>query len=157
MESARFAPCGLFLFLENAMLVVDAEELEDAVLMVSDAGTTDEAWVSLDTGAVHIRSELVNEALAPLPADIDTSDRYVPVPAVSALALGLEVVFDFVGAAMPDDEARVRQLFKRAGGYRVFGELVAERGLTDRWHDFREAQTHAALAGWCEENGLQLG
>ena len=139
------------------MPVVDAEELEDAVLMVSDPGTTDEAWVSLDSGTVHVRSDLVDEALAPVPADIDSADRYVPVPRMSALARGLEVVFDFVGAAMPDDEARVRQLFKRAGGYRVFGELVAERGLTDRWHDFREAQTRAALAGWCEENGLTLG
>jgi hypothetical protein len=138
------------------MPVVNAEELEDAVLMVSDPGTEDKAWVSLDTGAVHVRSELVDEALAPLPADIDTSERYVPVPRVGTLALGLEVVFDFVGAAMPEDEARVSKMFKKAGGYRVFGELVAERGLADRWHDFREAQTRAALAGWCEENGLQL-
>ena len=139
------------------MPVVDAGELEDAVLMVSDPGTTDEAWVSLDTGAVHVRSDLVDEALVPLPEDIDTSNRYVPVPRISTLALGLEVVFDFVGAAMPDDEERVRRMFKKAGGYRVFGELVAERGLTDRWHDFREAQTHAALAGWCAEQGLELG
>ena len=139
------------------MPVVNAEELEDAVLMVSDPGTSDEAWVSLDTGAVHIRSELVDVELAPLPEDIATSDRYVPVPRVSTLSLGLEVVFDFVGAAMPEDEARVSKMFKKAGGYRVFGELVAERGLTDRWHDFREAQTRAALAGWCAEQGLELG
>ena len=139
------------------MPFVDAEELEDAVLMVSDAGTGDEAWVSLDTGAVHVRSDLVDPELAPLPDDIDTSDRYVPVPRVSTLELGLEVVFDFVGAAMPEDEARVRQMFKKAGGYRVFGELVDERGLSERWYDFREAQTRAALAAWCEENGLTLG
>jgi hypothetical protein len=156
MKSARFAPCGLFIW-EKMMPEVDANDLEDAVLMVSEAGTSAEAWVSLDTGEVHVRSELVDEAQAPLPADIDSSARYVPVPSMSTLDLGLELVFDFADATMPDDADRVRQMFKRSGVYRHFSELIEERGLTDRWHDFREAQTRAALAGWCEENGLQLG
>jgi hypothetical protein len=139
------------------MATVNAEDLEDAVLMVSEAGTGTEAWVSLDTGEVHVRSELVDQELAPLPADIDSSERYVPVPDMRTLELGLELVFDFADAAMPDDAGRVRQMFRHAGAYRHFSELVGERGLTDRWHDFREAQTRAALAGWCEENGLALG
>jgi hypothetical protein len=125
--------------------------------MVSEAGTEAEAWVSLDTGQVHVRSELVPEDLAPLPEDIDTSDRYVPVPHVRTLDLGIQLVFDFTDAAMPDDVKYVHQMFKRSGAYGRFRELVAERDLTDRWHDFREAQTRAVLAGWCEENGLQLG
>ena len=136
---------------------VDANDLEDAVLMVSEAVTGAEAWVSLDTGEVHVRSELVAGALAPLPEDIDSSERYLAVPSMSELDLGLELVFDFADAAMPDDLDRVRQMFTRSGAYRHFSDLLAERGLTDRWHDFREAQTRAALAGWCEENGLQLG
>ena len=135
---------------------VDANDLEDAVLMVSEAGTDAEAWVSLDTGQVHVRSELVDEELAPLPEDIDSSERYVPVPRMSTLNLGLELVFDFTGAAMPDDLDRVRRMFRKPGAYRDFSELLEERGLTDRWHDFREAQTRAMLAGWCEEHGLQL-
>jgi hypothetical protein len=139
------------------MPVVNAEDLEDAVLMVSEAGTEAEAWVSLDTGEVHVRSDLVDEELAPVPADIDTSERYVAVPDVRTLDLGIQLVFDFAASAMPDDAARVHQMFKRSGAYGRFSELVAERGLTDRWHDFREAQTRAALAGWCEENGLALG
>jgi hypothetical protein len=139
------------------MVTVDAGELEDAVLIVSESGTLDEAWVSLDTGRVHIRSEMVDEELASLPEDIDTSDRYVPVPHMRTLDLGLELVFDFADAAMLEDADRVRQMFKRSDAYRHFSELVAERGLTDRWHDFREAQTRAVLAGWCEENGLVLG
>lgn len=138
------------------MPTVDANDLEDAVLIVSEPGTLDRAWVSLDTGQVHIRSEIVDEELAPLPDDIDTSQRYVPVPHMSALDLGLELVFDFADAAMPDDADRVRQMFKRSDAYRHFSELVEERGLTERWHDFREAQTLAVLAGWCAEHGLQL-
>ena len=139
------------------MPVVNAEDLEDAVLIVSEAGTPDEAWVSLDTGLVHIRSEMMDAELAPLPDDIDSSARYVPVPHMRELDLGLELVFDFADAAMPDDADAVRQMFKRPDAYRHFSELVEERGLTDRWHDFREAQTRAVLSGWCEENGLQLG
>ena len=139
------------------MAEVDANDLEDAVLMVSEAGTDAQAWVSLDTGQVHVRSALVDEELAPLPKDIDSSGRYVPVPSMGTLNLGLELVFDFAGAAMPDELDRVRQMFRQAGGYRDFSELLEERGLTDRWHDFREAQTRAVLAGWCEEHGLQLG
>ena len=139
------------------MPTVDANDLEDAVLIVSESGTDDQAWVSLDTGQVLIRSEMVDEELAPLPDDIDTSPRYVPVPHMRTLDLGLELVFDFADAAMPDDADQVRQMFKRSEAYRHFSELVDERGLTDRWHDFREAQTRAVLAGWCEENGLQLG
>jgi hypothetical protein len=145
-----------FLFLGDGMNTVDAGELEDAVLIVSEPGSSDEAWVSLDTGQVHIRSEMVDEELAPLPEDITTSGRYVPVPHMRTLDLGLELVFDFADAAMPEDADRVRQMFERADAYRHFSELVEERGLTDRWHDFREAQTRAVLAGWCEENGLAL-
>jgi hypothetical protein len=139
------------------MAHVNAEDLEDAVLIVSEPGSSDEAWVSLDTGQVHIRSELVDEELAPLPEDIDSSERYIPVPDMRTLDLGAELVFDFADAAMPEDADRVHQMFKRSDAYRHFSELVAERGLTDRWHDFREAQTRAVLAAWCEENGLELG
>lgn len=138
------------------MPTVDANDLEDAVLIVSEPGTPDRAWVSLDTGQVHIRSEVVDEELAPLPDDVDASPRYVPVPDMGTLDLGLELVFDFADAALPDEADRVRQMFKRSEAYRHFSELVEERGLTGRWHDFREAQTRAVLAGWCAEHGLQL-
>lgn len=135
---------------------VNAEDLEDAVLMVSEAGAGDAAWVSLDTGAVHVRSQLVDPALAPLPEDIDTSTRYVAVPSISTLDLGLQLVFDFAAAAMPDAADRVHQMFKRADAYQEFSALLEQRGLGNRWHDFREAQTRAVLAGWCAEHGLQL-
>jgi hypothetical protein len=138
------------------MPTVNAEDLEDAVLMVSEAGVEAKAWVSLDTGEVHVRSALMDEALAPVPQDIDSSERYVPVPSMSKLGLGLQLVFDFADAALPDAADRVRQMFTHAGAYREFSRLVEERGLRDRWHDFREAQTRAVLAGWCTENGLQL-
>jgi len=50
----------------------------------------------------------------------------------------------------------VREMFKRAGGYREFSELVEQNGLSGHWHVFREAQTRAVLGAWCEQHGLQL-
>jgi hypothetical protein len=138
------------------MPTVNAEDLEDAVLMVSEAEVEAKAWVSRGTGEVHVRSALVDETLAPVPQDIDSSAHYVPVPSMSKLGLGLQLVFDFADAALPDAADRVRRMFTHAGAYREFSWLVEERGLTDRWHDFREAQTRAVLAGWCAEHGLQL-
>jgi hypothetical protein len=139
------------------MVNINAEDLEDAVLMVSEPGTEAKAWVSRATGEVHVGPELADEEAAPLPGDIDDASRYVPVPHISTLDLGLELVFDFANSALPDDAARVQEMFRRADGYRHFSELVEERDLTDRWHDFREAQTRAVLASWCEDNGLELG
>ena len=81
------------------MTTVNAEDLEDAVLMVSEAGTDAQAWVSLDTGEVYIRSDLVG-APVPLPEDIDSSERYLPVPSMNTLDLGLQLVFDFADAAV---------------------------------------------------------
>lgn len=139
------------------MATVNAEDLEDAVLMVSEPGTRAKAWMSLDTGEVHVRPELMDGEAPPVPEDADSSERYAAVPHMRTLNLGLELVFDFADAAMPRDADSVRRMFKRAGAYGKFSELVEERGLTERWHDFREAQTRAVLAAWCEEHGLALG
>jgi hypothetical protein len=68
--------------------------------------------VSLDTGAVHVRSDLVDEALAPLPEDIDTSNRYVHCPGSARSRSGWRW-YSISSEAMPDDEERVRRMFKR--------------------------------------------
>ncbi|MGH8853572.1 MAG: hypothetical protein ACREWI_04735 [Telluria sp.] len=139
------------------MVTVDFNELEDAVLIMSRSDDFAEAWVSLDTGAVHVRfSDISLNDAEPLPDDIDVSDRFIAVPDSHSLDLGQAVVFGFVEAEMPDEYERVRQMFRRQGAYRHFGNLVDDRGLRDRWHAFRQGRTVAALREWCEENGLQL-
>jgi len=159
-ESPQGSRLAGFFFWEKIVgahvVAVNVDDLEDAVLMVSDTDTTAEAWVCPDTGAVHVRSELMDEEFAPLPDDIDSSDRYIPVPHMRHLALGLELVFDFADAALPDDAERVRGMFKRAGAYAEFSALLDEHRLRERWHAFREAQTRAVLGAWCEAHGLQL-
>jgi hypothetical protein len=139
------------------MATVDANELEDAVIMVTGPGDAVEAWVCLDTGAVYLRGDSIPPEAGPLPDDIDTSDRYVSVPDSRSLDLGQALVFGFAEAEMPEEYERVRQMFRRTGAYRHFGNLVDDRGLRERWHAFRQERTLAALRDWCEASGLQLG
>jgi hypothetical protein len=137
------------------MASVNLNELEDAMILV-DGPSFVEAWVSLDTGKVHLRGEAIDPEWGPLPGDIDTSDRYAAVPGARDLDLGHAMVFGFTEAEMPEEEDRVRQMFRRQGAYRQFGRLLDERGLRERWHAFRHERTVSALREWCEEKGLQL-
>ena len=138
------------------MTTVDVNELEDAVLMVSDPSHGAQAWVSLDTGTVYRRAEGFELEAEPLPEDIATSDRFAEVPGSCSLDLGQVLVFDFVEAEMPDEYDHVRRMFQRQAAYRHFNKLVDDRDLRDRWHAFRNERTVAALRAWCEEHGWQL-
>ena len=138
------------------MATVDLDELENAVLLVSGNGAV-EAWVCRDTGSVHLRGSDIPEEAGPLPADIDTSGRFVSVPDARSLDLGQALVFGFAEAELPDEYDRVRQMFRRPGAYGNFSRLLDGRGLRERWHAFRDQRTVAALRAWCEENGLRPG
>ena len=135
------------------MATVNAFDLENAMILADDPGS--EAWVSLETGHVHIRSDLVGE-LEALPDNIGEEGHYIPVPGQRALELGRALVIDFVQHHMPSDEDEVRQIFRRVGAYARFSALVDKRGLRDRWHAFREQRTLDAMRAWCEDNGLTL-
>jgi hypothetical protein len=136
------------------MTSVNADELENAMILVDDPGSG-EAWVCPATGKVYVRSDVVGE-LEPLPDDIDEEGRYIPVPGQRSLDLGQALVLNFVRQHSPADEDEVRQLFRRAGAYGRFSALLDKRGLRDRWHAFREEQTLEAMRAWCEGHGLAL-
>lgn len=135
------------------MATVNAFDLDNAMILADDPGS--EAWVSLETGHVHIRSDLVGE-LEALPDDIGEEGHYIPVPGQHTLELGRALVIDFVQRHMPSDEDEVRRIFRRAGAYARFSALVDKRGLRDRWHAFREQRTLDAMRAWCEQHGLNL-
>lgn len=135
------------------MATVNAFDLDNAMILADDPRS--EAWVSLETGHVHIRSDLVGE-LEALPADIGAEGHYIPVPGQHTLELGRALVIDFVQRHMPSDEDEVRRIFRRAGAYARFSALVDKRGLRDRWHAFREQRTLDAMRAWCEQHGLNL-
>lgn len=138
------------------MVNVDAFELETAMMLVDNQHVTAEAWVCRDTGKVYLRSDEIGQETEALPDDIDTSDRYLAVPGSRDLDLGHALAFAFTEAYMGKDDDRVRTMFRRKGAYGQFANLVAERGLREQWHRFRDEQIRAALRAWCEENGMQL-
>lgn len=136
------------------MANVDANELENAMILMDSAGSG-EAWVCRETGKVIMRSDLIDEEEV-VPDDVDDDDKYVTVPGLKSLDLGHALVFDFVLEHAPDAESEVRQMFRRSGAYRRFSNFLDDRDLTDRWHGFRDQRTLAAMREWCEENGLLL-
>jgi hypothetical protein len=138
------------------MPAVDLEELANAATVVEDGEGATHALVSRETGIVHILNDDYMDEEAPVPADANGEDEYVPVPAAAALGLGDALVFRFAAGHLPGDEGTVRELF-RDNDNDGFARLLEERGATGAWQDFRTQQTRSVLGRWCEEHGLQLG
>lgn len=137
------------------MAKVDANELETAMTLMDDP-SDNEAWVCRASGKIFIRSDVVGDD-EDIPDDVEDEDKYVSVPGMKSLDLGQALVFDFVDEHLPEDEAEVRQFFRRSGAYARFSHLVEDRGLRDRWHAFRDERIRSAMRAWCEDNGLTLG
>ncbi|HEX8784564.1 MAG TPA: hypothetical protein VF793_00175 [Telluria sp.] len=135
---------------------VNLDELETAAMMVDgDVGNV-EAWVSRETGMIHVLNDDYMDEEAPVPADIgDNDERYVAVPGIRELDLGRDLVFRFTRGQLPGDVENVRDMFGSKGAYARFSRLLETRGATDAWHRFRDEETRKALRAWCEENGLQ--
>jgi len=91
-----------------------------------------------------------------LPEDLETSDRYVPVPDRIELNLGKALVFEFVRERMPDEEARVSDFFSRSGAYRRFKDLLDRLDLLDAWFEYEEQAKRDALTQWCKELGIEV-
>jgi hypothetical protein len=53
------------------MATVDLGELEYAMIMMDDMTGGTEAWVSRETGIVHVRNDEYMDDETPLPADVE--------------------------------------------------------------------------------------
>ena len=80
----------------------------------------------------------------------------IEIPHKNDLDLGQSLVFDFVGANLPDDYHGVRDIFRRRGAYARFKELLAEKDLLEAWYQFEHEREQEALRSWCEENEIPL-
>jgi hypothetical protein len=136
------------------MASVNLDELAHAATIVDDGDGSAKALVERDTGMIHLLNDEYMDEEAPLPADSDAGDRYVSVPAASALGLGDELVFRFAAGQLAGDQATVRELF-RDGDDEGFKRLLEERGAWESWQHFRDEQTRTTLLRWCEQHGLQ--
>lgn len=138
------------------MTAVKWTELIDAFEWASFGGAFDNAaFVHLDTGAVFCTSES-QELDEEVPDDLETSDRYLPVPAKADLDLGRRLVLSFADEQLPEDYERVVGYFRRAGAYSRFKELLMDRGKLEAWYAFEKEATERALRAWCVDNQIEL-
>jgi hypothetical protein len=119
------------------------------------AGIETATYICLDTGRIYYKSDWENPD-DPLPNDLETSDRYVDVPGPHTFRLGRRLAMSFIEEASPDDYRKVADIFQRRGAFARFKDLLVERGLLARWHDYEDHAQEAALRVWCADNGITL-
>ena len=139
-----------------SVVAIPYDEIASAFEFVSSAAPAEHnAYISLDTGQIHWVSELLSVD-EEIPADLDTSDRYICVPHKNDLDLGRKLVLRFVEREMPEAHDQVRAIFQRKGAYSRFKDLLESKRQLEKWYRF-EAEAHdKALREWCAENGIQI-
>jgi catechol 2,3-dioxygenase-like lactoylglutathione lyase family enzyme len=147
---------GAWRSVDDAQPVVDYGALEQALHWTSTYDDDQRALVSRTSGEVFLAG--IYGAEGDLPADVVDPAQYVAVPHRHDLDLGRPLVSRFCTEQLPAPlAAQVEGLFRRAGAYGRFKELLQRHGRLDAWFDFEAEATERALRGWCETVGLVLG
>lgn len=130
-------------------------DIQDAVFFVSSAGYGMHSTIlRKDTGQMYYRSE-IGDLDEISDEDLDW-DMCIEIPHKNDLGLGQELVFEFVEKHLPDEYHRVRQIFRKRGGYSRFKSLLGSKGLLQSWFDFENQREEQALRQWCHENEIEL-
>lgn len=138
------------------MVTVKRFDLENAFEFVSSGlQSENNAYVCLDSGKIFFVSpwEVEDEDI---PHDIDDATKYAAVPHKNDLDLGRNLVFSFIGQELADDADDVRDFFRKRGAYARFKDLLARRGMVEKWYAFEQIATEKALREWCEENDIGM-
>lgn len=97
------------------MMVKLAELLDAFEILNAGNPFDDQAYVSLETGAICIVSKTIG--IREGPEDIAQSDKYLAVPSRIDLELGRKLVLSFVDQETPDQGEVVYDMFRRKGAY----------------------------------------
>jgi hypothetical protein len=139
------------------MVAVRHDDLSTAFDFVTYATPAEHnAYVSLDTGKVYWTSDASDAFDKEIPADLETSGRYLAIPHKNELDLGRGLALRFVAQELPGAYDKVDGFFRRQGAYARFKDLLEREGVLDRWHSFEADSVERALRQWCAENGLEL-
>ena len=139
------------------MVSVNYEDLSMAFDFVS-FGTPMEhhAYLSLDTGRIYWVPEVDAIDEEELPADLETSDRYIEIPHKNDLGLGRQLALRFVEEHLPHRYDAAESFFRHRGAYARFKDLVAADGFLEKWYAFENEATERALQQWCQLNEIRL-
>ena len=113
------------------------------------------AYISIDTGQIYWTSEL-NPTEEEVPADLETSDRYIAIPHKNDLDLGRNLALRFVAQELPERYGRAEAFFRSKGAYARFKQLLESEGVIEKWYQFEAESVEKALRAWCAENGIQF-
>ena len=114
-----------------------------------------EAVLCRKTGKFLWNTDL-DEDIEAWPDDADDKEKYLSIPHKKELDLGTPLVFEFARQFLPDEFNEIRRIFDRRGAYARFKDLLLRKKALDRWHDFENKATEAALREWCEINGITI-
>jgi len=114
-----------------------------------------EAYFCVSTGVIHYHSEY-GDVEEPLPADIEDSEEYIPIPHKNDLGLGKPLALQFATEFLPADAASVRDIFMRSGANARFKNLLEDRGMLQRWYEYEAKYQQESLREWCDDNGIQI-
>jgi hypothetical protein len=143
--------------MDPKLLTIKYDDLSAAFDFVSFAAPFEHnAFVSLDTGAIYWVTETGAVDDQGLPDDLETSDRYIPIPHKNDLDLGKRLALRFAEERLTHRYANVEACFRYRGAYGRFKELLEEEGSLEEWYAFEAESTERALREWCAANGIEL-
>ena len=139
------------------MATIKYDDLSAAFDFVSFAAPMEHhAYLSLDTGVIYWLSEGSPLEEEDVPADLETSDRYIAIPHKNDLDLGSNLALRFAEEQLPHRYASVEAFFRHRRAYARFKELLTAEGCLDKWYAFEAESTEKALRSWCAENEIQV-
>jgi len=137
------------------MLAVKLEEILFAFEFVGAAPQGENnAYICLDTGQIFWTSEF-NPLEEKVPDDLETSDRYLPLPHKVDLDLGKRIALRFAASELPDCYDRIAEFFRHKKAYARFKDLLESEGALERWYKYEAQATERVLRDWCAENDIQ--
>ena len=135
---------------------INLDELRNAFEFVSSGPSSQNfAYMCMDTGIIYWKSNVM-DLEEEIPADLETSDRYIAVPHKNDLQLGQNLALSFIDQEIPHEYNFVASLFRKRGAYRRFKELLQAEGLLEKWFAFEVDASDLALQDWCKENNIEL-
>jgi len=135
---------------------INFNELRNAFEFVSFGPSSQHsAYICMDTGVIYWVSTVI-DLEEKTPDDLETSDRYIPVPHKNDLKLGQSLALSFISEEIPHDYNFAASLFRKRGAYRRFKELLQSEGKLEKWHAFEANASDIALLDWCKDNNIDL-
>jgi hypothetical protein len=135
---------------------INLDELRNAFEFVSSGPSSEHsAYICIDTGIIYWTSNVI-DLEEEIPEDVETSDRYIPVPHKNDLKLGQSLALSFIDREIPHEYNFAASLFRKRGAYRRFKELLQAEGLLEKWFAFEANASDLALQDWCKENNIEL-